>query len=460
MEATYEALPLPNSAGNPLVEALHFLFKPEFQAQVISGNLQWCPAEFWQMPKLFRFTVLGELNRIHVPAPQLETLYEKIVSHIINSYCLRNPLTAASNRLKHTLAVALKDKKTLPPVMMTTASTMVLHGLSGGGKTSAIRWVLNGIPQVVFHREYSGKPYQQAQLLWISIDLPATPSIKALALNFFHAVDKALGTEYHHEWSKRNRDSVDQHILGMKLAAQIHDLGLVHIDEMQFMLNYARSKDTPSMTLLEAIFNKLGIPMLLSTTTAGLQLFRADYTVNGGADITIARRMLNDREIQFKPVAKNSPQFLSFIASLFPPESLLNCSELSSEFVDLFHRLSCGLPAIMLRLAKQYHEIFMQRADKKGLNLTSTNDVKLLLSVYKNQFELIEPALNCLRRGMLDEYEMHAQNQATGVHEKPKTVRKKAAKSDLTTVPNPMFSHSAIINDGANSTTEFKVGMA
>ncbi|MGP9800519.1 AAA family ATPase [Rheinheimera sp. NSM] len=460
MDANYEALPLPNSAGNPLVEALHFLFKPEFQAQVMSGNLQWCPAGFWQMPKLFRFTVLGELNRIHVPAPQLEVLYEKIVSHLINSYGLRNPLTAASNRLKHTLAVALKDKKTVPPVLMTTAPTSLVHGLSGTGKTSGIRRVLNGIPQVIFHREYSGKPYQQSQLLWISIDLPATPSIKALALNFFHAVDKALDTEYHREWSKRNRDSVDQHILGMQLAAQSHELGLVHIDEMQFMLKYAKSKDTPSMTVLEAIFNKLGIPMLLSTTTAGLQLFRADYTENGGADITIARRMLNDREIQFKPVAKNLPQFVSFFESLFPPESLFNCSELSSDFIDQFHLLSCGLPAIMLRLAKQYHEIFMQRADKKGVTLTSTDDVKLLLSVYKNQFGLIDYALACLRRGMLDEYEKNVSNQASGVHEKPKATRKKVAKPDLTTVPNPMIPLASCVSDGLTNTTEFKVGMA
>lgn len=460
MDAIYETLPLPNCAGNPLVESLNFLFKPEFQMSVMAGDSHWCPPGFWQMPKLFRLTVLGDLNRIHVPAPQLETLYEKIVSHLINSYCLRNPFTADSNRIKYALAVALKDKRQVAPIVLTTAPTMLVQGPSGTGKTSAIRRALNGIPQVIFHSEYSGKTYKQAQLLWISIDLPATPSIKALALSFFYAVDKAVGTDYYKEWSKRNRDSVDQHITGMQLAAQLHELGLVHIDEMQFMLNYARSKDTPSMTVLEAIFNKLGIPMLLSTTTAGLKLFAADYSENGGADITIARRMLNDREIQFKPLAKNSPQFVSFFDALFPTTSLLNCSELSSNFVDHFYQLSCGLPAIMLRLAKQYHEIFTQIVDKKGSNSTSTDDVKLLLSVYKNQFGLIDHALTCLRRGMLDEYEKNVSSQSAGVHEKPKATRKKVTKPDLTTVPNPMFSHAGSVNDGMTGTSEFKVGMA
>jgi hypothetical protein len=460
MDVIYETLPLPNCAGNPLVESLNFLFKPEFQMSVMAGDSHWCPPGFWQMPKLFRLTVLGDLNRIHVPAPQLETLYEKIVSHLINSYCLRNPFTADSNRLKYALAVALKDKKQVAPIVLTTAPTMLVQGPSGTGKTSAIRKTLKGIPQVIFHSEYAGKTYKQAQLLWISIDLPATPSIKALALNFFYAVDKALGTDYYKEWSKRNRDSVDQHITGMQLAAQLHELGLVHIDEMQFMLNYARSKDTPSMTVLEAIFNKLGIPMLLSTTTAGLKLFAADYSENGGADITIARRMLNDREIQFKPLTKKSPQFVSFFDALFPPASLLNCPELSSNFVDHFYQLSCGLPAIMLRLAKQYHEIFTQLVDKKGSDSTSSDDVKLLLSVYKNQFGLIDHALTCLRRGMLDEYEKNVSNQSAGVHEKPKVTRKKVTKPKFTTVSNPMFSHIDSVNDGMTGTSEFKAGMA
>lgn len=460
MEATYKSLPVLDSKGNPLVEALHFLCTPEFQENVLSGNLLWCPPNYWELSVIFRTAALGALDRVHVPAAQLEILYEKLVGHLLNSYRLRNPFNADSNRLKYSLAVALKDKKQTTPFVMTTAPTMLVHGASGVGKTSGIRMVLGGIPQVIYHKEYAGNPYKQSQLLWISIDLPATPSIKALALNFFHAVDMALGTEYHKEWSKRNRDSVDQHILGMQLTAQVHELGLVHIDEMQFMLQYTKSKDTPSMTLLEAIFNKLGIPMLLSTTTAGLKLFRADFTENGGADITIARRMLNDREIQFKPVAKNSPQFANFFKALFPPESLLNCSELSSDFINQFHLLSCGLPAIMLRLAKQYHEIFMQRAGRKGLTSASTDDVKLLMSVYKNQFGLIDYALACLRRGMLDEYEKNLSKHPSSLPGKPKAKPKKAAKSDLTTVPNPMFSHAVIINDGMNSTTEFKVGMA
>lgn len=441
MEASYQLLPLPNSQGNPLVEALHFLCDPQFQEQVVSGHCQWCPPDYWKLSKIYRVAMLEALNQIHVPAPQLEILYEKIVSHLLNSYSHRNPFCADSNRLKYSLAVALKEKKVVAPVTVTTAPTMLVHGLSGAGKTTAIRSILKGIPQVIFHQEYSGKPYQQSQLLWITMDLPATPSIKALALNFFRAIDKALGKdEYYPAWSKRNRDSVDQHITGMQLVAQTHELGLVHIDEMQFMKGYAKSKDTPSMTVLEAIFNKLGIPMLLSTTTAGLQLFRAEYSANGGADFTMTRRMLNDREIQFKPLTKDSSQYKRFIEALFPRDILLNCTALSAEFIDRFHLLSCGLPAIMLRLAKQHHEILVQRAEKKGADCVSTDDVKLLLSVYKNQFSLIDPALSSLRRGLADEYEKQIPQDWKPNHQK-KTQKDVDAKT-VTPIANTMFPHS------------------
>lgn len=319
---------------------------------------------------------------------------------------------------------------------MTNAPSMLVYGHSGAGKTTGILAILNVIPQVIVHREYAGKPYQQMQLVWISIDLPATPSIKALALSFFRAVDNALGTDYYEKWSLRNRDSVDQHITGMQLVAQTHELGLIHIDEMQFMLSYAQSKDKPSMVVLEAIFNKLGIPMLLSTTTAGLDLFRADYSANGCADFTITRRMLSDRKIEFLPVQKGTEEFARFVNAMFPEQSLLNCTALSPEFIDQFHYLSCGLPAIMSRLARQHHEFLIQLVEKKGQALMRTDDVKLLLSVYKNQFSLIDDALSSLRRGLVSEFE--AQVSATVVQRSARA-KKKLTPKETNVAANDMF---------------------
>lgn len=185
MDAIYEAIPFPEFNNNPLVEALSCLCKPEFQAQALAGNTWWCPADFWQLPKMLRLSAITRLNSVHIPAPQLEAIYEKISTLLLNSYARRQPLAANALRVRHTIATALHEKRPLQHSLMTTAHTCLICGPSGIGKTAAIRTILQAIPQVINHTEYQGVVFQQQQLVWISIDLPATPSIKALALNFF-----------------------------------------------------------------------------------------------------------------------------------------------------------------------------------------------------------------------------------------------------------------------------------
>lgn len=460
MDAVYKCLPLAEFENNPLVEALAFLCEAEFQNQVLQGNTEWCPTDFWELPKIIRLSALAGLNRVHVPAPQLEAIYEKVTTLLLNSYATRQPLAVDALKVRHAIATALFEKRPFQCSRMTTAETALIHGLSGVGKTSSIRAVLQAIPQVINHTEYKGVSYQQQQLVWISIDLPATPSIKALALNFFLAVDNALGTTaYHENWSKRSRDSVDQHVTGMQLVAKIHELGLIHIDEMQFMLAYAKSKDSPSMVLLESIFNKLGIPMLLSTRTSGLQLFAPEFSPNGTADITIARRMLNDREIQLKPLDKKSPQFQQFINGLFPKTILRNCSELSPEFIDEFYEFSCGIPAFMIRLAKQFHELFVQRVHKNGNQLDTTNDLKMLRGVYNNQFKLIAPALAALRRGRVDQYETLIPAANMGQSTKATKQANPVKRKELAPCSNPMFAPLESEITTVSKATELKVGI-
>lgn len=459
MEAIYKTMPLQELSGNPLTEALHFLCTSDYCSTVLTENLEWCPNNFWELNKFFRMSVITKLKSIHVQAPQLETIYTKIVSLLLESYSHRNPFTADIVKTKHLNALALQKKCTFSPVKTTTASTVVVRGISGTGKTTALRSLFIKIPQVIVHQEYMGNSYKQHQLVWISIDLPVTPSIKALALNFFKAVDEALGcTDYYVQWSRRSRESVDQHLNAMRLVAQTHELGIVHIDEMQFMLNYLRSKDAPSMSLLEALFNKLGIPLILSTTNAGLQLFSPDYMPNGVPDITISRRMLNDREIELKMPKLNSDYFERFFNALFPKSILVNCNELGDSFRNHFYELSCGLPAIMMRLAYQYHEIFMQRIDKQGSANACTDDIKLLTATYNNQFKLIHPALAYLRSGKFEHYEKDLAKQGASVTEQPKPSAKRTTTTKAV-APNPMFPAKSVDLEIPQSPFELKAGV-
>lgn len=411
IKANYKPHPVKRYCGNPFLEALVFEqdAKKVSQLACIKPNVE---SNFWLLDEIYQTAILQELSDVHVPHPFFVSIYRKICALLINSYINRNPFSADANKMQHSMGMALHSKESFETTIeRTTAPSLICHGISGGGKTTTIRKVFLCIPQVIEHSKYRGQYFRASQLTWLSIDVPATPSIKAMALNFFAAMDKALGTDYYNEWEKHHRKSVDQHLNAMRLAAERHSLGVVHIDEVQFLLKHLKSKDSPSLAIIEALFNKIGIPVILSCTTEGLELFTPNATDSASStpSITTTRRMLSDQEFKFDLVGLDDIYFKELTNALFPENLWLPEGKVNEEFKAIFHACSCGLPAVMTRLAKLHHEMVVQLMNKKsGVTkqlYSGEGQITLLKSVYKNQFSLIDPALQLLRRGQREAYE-------------------------------------------------------
>jgi hypothetical protein len=408
IRAKYNKHPVRQFCCNPLTEALsihtninELLIKVEETLDV---------TDFWELNGIYQQAILQNFANIHIPAPQFEALYSKFMSLLLHSYSQVHPFSANNQKNKYQMAKLMGDSEAkweedVQVTGRTTAPSMIVQGPSGTGKTTEIRHALWCIPQVIEHHNYKGRQYRQDQLVWISIDLPSTPSIKALALNFFLAVDTALGlTSYYKEWSKKGRSSVDSHLIGMRQVALTHELGLMHIDELQFMLKYAKSANSPSLQILEALFNKLGIPLVLSCTTQGLALFDSSNTENTLLpDFTTTRRMLNDREFKFDVYTAKSSHFKKLYHAFFPDFLQWPGDNLGEDFFLKFHYLTCGLPAVMSRLAHLYHETHVQLRNRDKVAVPS--NLKLLEAVYNHQFKLIDPALKLLRRNQITQYE-------------------------------------------------------
>ena len=255
--------------------------------------------------------------------------------------------------------------------------------------------------------------FRQDQLVWVSFDLPATSSSKALALNFFAAVDNTLGTNYYQEWKDKGHRSVERHLGQMQLIAVTHHLGLVHIDEIQFMLKYSKQKDSPSFNIIEALFNKLGIPIVLSCTSQGRESLLAD---NKRADFTTARRMLNNREFLFLTHSIKDRFFNEMFDALFASELCSSEAALGNDFREKFHYLSCGLPAVMARLAYLHHETVSQLRAKFPEKAESyqTDDITRLEKVFNSQFSLVSTALKNLRTGNVSNFEEQIEKDEQG----------------------------------------------
>lgn len=429
IKATYQAHPVERFCNNPLTEALAIAFNKDNITVAVSRSLR--ETNFWELDEIYQNAVLQHLRATNIPHPQFYFLYSKFMSLLLDAYSNRNPFAPEIIHLKHELASTFRNSELkftdTIKATHTIAASMVVHGHSGTGKTTAIRMALQCIPQVIEHESYQGHVYRQKQLVWISIDMPTTPSTKALALNFFRAVDDALGdTRYYQEWSEKSRSSVDAHLNAMAIVASNHELGLVHIDEIQFLLKYAKTANTPNLQNIEALFNKIGIPIVLSCTSHGLGAFLPDNSSERTVqpDMTTVRRMLSDRMVRFEPVKLDSDHFSTLFSALFPEDLAHPDIIIDQAFQTKFHSYACGLPAIMTRLAQLFYEVLVQFVSNNHEKLPSA--MAILNSVFKDQFSLIEPALQLLRANQPQLYEQRLLESETG---KPAfTNREKAAQ--------------------------------
>ncbi|PKH04764.1 ATP-binding protein [Moritella sp. Urea-trap-13] len=422
IEAVYKPHLDFNLNNNPLSEAVHV----ELSREQLIKNLTEVPyiqENFWDLPEIYQQTQLRQLTEVHIPVPQTWNLYNKILSLILFGYVRRNPLSKEMRMQYARIAECMRLGKLYNPGPMigigpTTAASSLVYGDSGSGKTKCIRSILGQVEQVINHKIYQGEHFKKKQLVWISFDLPPNGSPKAMAANFFRAVDSALDTDYAEQWSDHKKFSADQLIAAMQHIAATHCLGIVHIDELQFMLGYKKIKDSPSLQTLETLFNKIGVPIIQSSTQQGVELFDSleDSDHRLGHDSTTVRRMLNDREFKFSTHAYGSEYFTELFNALFPSSLIYGIQNASNEnFKIKFQSLSCGLPAIMTRLAHMHHETLQTLLMKDGCEYKNyfTFDPQLLDRVYTNQFHLIDPALKALRAGNREDYEKKIRDKTT-----------------------------------------------
>ena len=458
IKAQYNQHQVQDLNNNPLCSAIPVLS----DKSSILAALKKLPSintNFWTLPEVYQQTELLKLDYLHVPVPQLYALYNKFVSFIFHGYSLYSPMSAERRRFQLDIALTARNDEYFTGGgcgVRTTSNSVLVSGHSGTGKTTAIRAGLSLIPQVIEHEIFNGVSFKQDQLVWVSFDLPATSSSKALALNFFAAVDQALGTNYYNEWKDKSHRSVDRHLGQMQLIAINHHLGLVHIDEIQFMLEYKKQKDSPSFIVLEALFNKLGIPMILSCTSMGRESLLAD---SKRLDFTTARRLLNNREFKFSIFRISDRFFTEMFDALFAPELCTNNEIPGQRFKEKFYFLSCGLPAVMHRLAYLHHETVSQLRAKKPERADeyNTDDLVRLEKVFRNQFSLISNALKNLRAGIDSLFERQIEKDTQGnicltndeVQNRQENHRKKAVKNlpiNNTTplgIPEPQLSIDA-----------------
>ena len=73
-----------------------------------------------------------------------------------------------------------------------TASTLSVVGLSGIGKSTALKSILRLYPQAIRRQQYRGRELVQVQIPWLKIECPFDGSLTGLCHAFFRAMDRAI----------------------------------------------------------------------------------------------------------------------------------------------------------------------------------------------------------------------------------------------------------------------------
>lgn len=237
--ANYKKQPLTEYNGNPLIEALPKILSKEEYIDAVTNYPLFNESDRYLPPEI-RLQCVMRMTHYFQPLSKHIDLEQRISRIIRHGYLSRNPLHARHiMRLREIKKLVISENKEERENLLNYLSSsnsdptgFTLIGISGVGKTTGLRSVLNLYPQVIVHHEYNGTPFNFYQIVWLRLECPHAGSLKGLCGEFFQEVDNLLGTNYYAKYGS-TRNSEDFMLAQMVLICHLHGIGLLGIDEIQ-----------------------------------------------------------------------------------------------------------------------------------------------------------------------------------------------------------------------------------
>ena len=202
-EAAYQPHFHPVYAGNPLVEVIH----PQYSEAEFVSYMTYepsLPSSLFDMPYAEAQLYIKQLEKAYIPSSADYEIYRHIYNEIIAGYLHRNPITPEFQA--QMLAVARGSDQYRPNPhqnkQVSSGSCTLTSGVSGIGKTEKLNAILKMFPPVIRHRSYNGNLCVMDQVVTVSFEISNVKSMRAVAINFFKAVDALLGTDIATKWLK------------------------------------------------------------------------------------------------------------------------------------------------------------------------------------------------------------------------------------------------------------------
>lgn len=369
--------------GNPYIEALRPILSREEAEYILSNFPSYSPEEK-NLPEHYRIHCVDTITELRVPFNIIIDTEQCISRMIRQGYVGRNPLTIEVTKQLNVgyEAIAKKDIGFLKNhcYLISTASSQIILGPSGIGKSKAIELILLSFPQVIIHKKYKEKQFYTHQIVWLKVDCPFDGGIKALCLKILKTIDGLVGTTY---FEKHDDKSVAVLIPIICEIATNLGLGMLVIDEIQ-NLNEAKGEDSDKMlNFFVDLINTAGFPLILIGTLEAESIFNSKFqdARRGTGEIPpIWGRMTNGKE------------WNKLINKIWEYQWVKNECILTTKISDALYNESQGI----IDLAIKLYRLAQMRAISTGYEKIDEN---IIHSVAKDCLSLVRPMLNALKSG-------------------------------------------------------------
>tara|TARA_R110001583_G_scaffold43838_4_gene139267 strand:- start:15518 stop:17176 length:1659 start_codon:yes stop_codon:yes gene_type:complete len=385
--AVYQTAKLSAYQGNPLIEALPPLNSFLNDSSALKGSLR-CTVEDVHLNGVERaHCICRVIDDFFQPLSPHIQLHERLSLMIRGGYVGRNPETGdwakhIQNGYERVITGDLKAIKFTD--VNSTAQSMTLIGCSGNGKTTAMKQLLSLYPQVIYHPDRNFE-----QVVYLKIDCSHDGSLKELCMNFFRAMDRALGTSnYQKQYSTSKRPSIETLLAAMAQVANSHALGVLIIDEIQHLSRSRSGGSEKMLNFFVTLVNTIGLPVILVGTPRAREIFEAD--------MRSARRGSGLGAIFWDPMEEGR-EWKALTDKLWALQWLQKRDEvLSDEIRALWYDLSQGVLDIVVKL---FVLCQLRAIATKVERITP----KLMQQVYQDELKPVHPMLAALRSGDVEE---------------------------------------------------------
>jgi GTPase SAR1 family protein len=265
------------------------------------------------------------------------------------------------------------------------ASGFVVIGMSGVGKSTSLRRILGRYPQIILHNKYRERKFTRVQITFIFLECPKDGSTKGLCVDFFKTIDFITGyqTRYASTYGRESR-ATNQLMHSMATVASTHQIGLIVVDEIQY-LNVAKSGgEEEFLNFLVRLVNIIGVPVVLVGTCEAERLFSCTFRE--------ARRGSGQGDLFWEPLKVEDEDWTTYSESLWEYQYVANPSPLTKELSEALHDVSFGVIDIANRI---YLAAQVKAIETKQEVITEG----MLRSAYRDDFRLVSHIIETLKTG-------------------------------------------------------------